>query len=72
MLKDQLVQLGVLLQLQCSLVLMLLFHLRANIELLTWLMFMIYTSLILPVNIQVSFSIPKPSTFIYMHMPFMI
>ena len=55
MLKGQLVQLGVLLQLQCSLALMLLFHLRANIELLTWLMSMISTSLISQVNIRLVF-----------------
>ncbi|KAG2621425.1 hypothetical protein PVAP13_3NG238301 [Panicum virgatum] len=63
MLKDQLVQLGVLLQLQCSLVLMLVFHLRANIELLTWLMFMISTSLILQVNIRLLMvNYPKHAT----------
>uniref|UniRef100_A0A0A9ALK1 Pco130633 n=1 Tax=Arundo donax TaxID=35708 RepID=A0A0A9ALK1_ARUDO len=48
--KVQLVLRGVLLLLLCLLVLMLLFLLKANIELLTWLMFMISTSLILQVN----------------------
>lgn len=53
--KGRLVQQGVLLLLQCSLALMLLFHLRANIELLTWLMFTISTSLILQVNTRLVF-----------------